>query len=158
MAQHTPTNGEPYNPAEEPKRQVIQVSDPMADIRQQEKPQLKLPDGQVQKAQDEAADPTVRKRLVHPFPLGQVHDDTLQPPRQILGQVANPQMPGRTFEISVLGNGQPVVQSNQSCNFWTISWSTLIKLALAEGIEREVKPKKPTIVGIDGKPLPPSDG
>lgn len=154
---NVPNDGEPYNPNSPPKRQVVQVSDPMADIRQQNQPQLKLPDGQAHSAQAEAADPNVRKRLVHPFPLGQVHDDTMNPPRQILGQVSNPQMPNRTFEISVLGNGQPVIQSNQSCNYWTISWSTLIKLALAEGIERELKPKKPTLLGPTGQQLPTSD-
>jgi hypothetical protein len=146
-----PNNGEPYNPNQNnlPQGTVVQVSDPMRDVRGNHPPSG-LPDGK-------EPNPQVRKKLVHPFPLGQLHDNTLEPPRQVLGQVANPQMPGRTFEISILGNGQPVVQSNQTANFWTISWSTLIKLALAEGIERQLKAPKPKLVDGFGDSISSDD-
>lgn len=50
-------------------------------------------------------------------------------------------------------NGLPIIQSNQTGNFWLISWDTLVRLALCEGIERNdisKLPKKPTTIPFDG--------
>ena len=95
-----------------------------------------------------------RKVLAHPFPLGQVHDSTLEPPRQVLGQAANPLIRSRSFELCLLANGSPCIQSNQSGNFWLIGWDTLIRMAISEGIEREVKHKhRPMLVDVTGRPI-----
>jgi hypothetical protein len=144
--------GQEKNGAE---RELIQVSDPLKELSRSPTAASPATPGHSTQADDPLPPGVKKRKLVHPFPLGQVHDHSLNPVRQVLGQAANPQAPQKTFEISIGGNGAPVIQSNQTGNFWIIGWDTLIKLALAEGVERMKEPPKPKLIVPGGMDITP---